>query len=268
MNCDQLESYLDKLMDDELGPDALAELEAHAKSCEACSREITAAKQLKAMLSELSPEVDVPLEAQAKWRGAVKAEAAGSKRRRTIRWAGSIAAAAVVLLGVTLAMRPSSNDMNAKSFDAVPVAESQILEEAEADEEAAYELAVVESDGLTMGAAEAPHLERSAAEAFVSETDAMPEPAPMQEISFVVEDMDTACSYICDLVKEYDGTVAEQRHDSGDSVCVNLFIEMPADNAEAFLKAAAHYDRSGEDLEPQFANDASEVSLLMVIRAQ
>ena len=106
MNCEQVSACLDLLMDGELNDDMRRELDAHGQNCPACAKAIRDTLQLKALLSEMEPEVAVPLSAQAAWRGAVREEAARSKKRRLTRWIGSAAATAALSAAAYCATAP------------------------------------------------------------------------------------------------------------------------------------------------------------------
>ena len=105
MRCDEIGILLDQLLDGELTDTQLEELRAHGRTCPSCAAEIDAAMQMKALFSEMSPEVDVPLPAQAAWRSAVKEESKRRRSRKFYSWAGMAAAAVVLVLGIGLAMK-------------------------------------------------------------------------------------------------------------------------------------------------------------------
>jgi len=144
---------LDRLMDDELTEEERGALRAHGETCQACAGKIRAAMQMKALFEEMEPEVDVPLQAQAAWRAAVRREAgqtgqaglagqtgkAGKAgldgRRRWVRWVGSAAAAVVVLAGVGLAL----STRNAPREN-VNTAQVEMVAAGGAAQEAAYEV--------------------------------------------------------------------------------------------------------------------------------
>ena len=75
MDCLQVSEMLDMLMDGALDEGQCQALEAHGRECAQCAAAIRSTLQMKALLDQMEPEADVPLEAQARWRGAVKAEA-------------------------------------------------------------------------------------------------------------------------------------------------------------------------------------------------
>ena len=135
---------LDLLLDDALDDKARADLEAHAGVCPECAAKLRAAEQLKAILNDALPEADVPLAAQAKWRAAVRAEAAEVQKRRKrglTRTIGSVAAAAVVLVGVGIAINGGLTGLNPAGREStpdatsVPKAETVQTEPVEASEE-------------------------------------------------------------------------------------------------------------------------------------
>lgn len=129
MTCGEVNGLLDRLMDGELTEEERRAMEAHGRECPECAEAIRATMRMKALFDEMEPEADVPLAAQAKWRGAVREAARQKNRARLIRWIGSAAAAVVVLAGVGLAMNlrgaPARDTQNA---------ETQIVEISEAGE--------------------------------------------------------------------------------------------------------------------------------------
>lgn len=185
MTCEELNGLLDRLMDGELDDEERRAMTAHAAECSECAAAIRATIQMKALFDEMEPEVDVPLPAQAKWRSAIRAEAARTQRRRRTRWIGSAAAAVVVLLGVGLAVngglstRQSGAQMKAEVSQAAEEAEEAL----EADYSSAQEVDVIETDGESA----APMQADSAMEAAPLSTnapapaEAAPEAAPIED---------------------------------------------------------------------------------------
>ena len=172
MTCNEASGLLDRLMDGELTEEERRELEAHGQKCPECAEAIRATLQMKALFAEMEPEVDVPLAAQAKWRGAVKEAARQDRRRRFTRWIASAAAAVVVLVGVGVGLRGGLNPgQGVNKQSTVPQAVQEVADAAQdiAYESAALEevavnepgaMAVIETDGassadsaLTAGAA-------------------------------------------------------------------------------------------------------------------
>jgi len=110
MNCEEFRLKLDAWVDGELTPAEMDAVLDHAKACEACMEELKAAQLLKETLAHMDDEISVPLQAQAAWRNAVRAE---SRRKNARKWTRicSAAAAALVLalgLGITAQQKPAA----------------------------------------------------------------------------------------------------------------------------------------------------------------
>lgn len=107
MNCDTFKQNIDAYLDGELTQEQRNEMDAHADECSACREEMEQAVSLSGLCAELNENFAVPLETQAAWRRAVRAEA-NKKRRPMGMWArglGTVAAALVVLVTGTFGMR-------------------------------------------------------------------------------------------------------------------------------------------------------------------
>ena len=290
MNCTQTEQYLDAMMDGTLDAEALARLEAHCRECPACAEKLKVNRQMMRVFAEMAPEMDVPLTAQAAWRSAVKRESGKVRQRRAFRYVGGIAAALVVALGATFALRTNVNrnsmamlpaameadyaDSEAAAEDA-PEAESAVTEGAMEAERAATKAAVnVEANAVSDaafieadGAAEAPMM-FSASEPMAAEEyeEAMESAAPMREIVMVVEDVDRVCSYAQDLALEYGGDIDIQHFEESGVACANVYIDLPSANAADYIEAIRHFDRSGAPLDA-FGLEG-ETSILLVLKAE
>ena len=272
MNCEQIDRFLDAMMDGEISTKDMNALEAHCQTCAACAEKLKLNRQMMGMLSEMAPEIDVPLTAQAAWRSAVKAEAGKAKRARLYRIAGGIAAALVVAIGATFALRTPPKNLATDS--AVPETAGIMMaaEEAEYADEApmmAAEEAEYADEAPMMAAEYA-----AAGEALIEADgaammmDASRKSSAMREVELVVEDLDRACEYVRDLVDEYEGTADIQRLEENGVPCANLYIELPAGNAGEFLRAAAHYDTSGAEISADDFEGDGDISMLLVLRAE
>ena len=104
MRCEDFILKIDAYIDGELTNDELEELRAHAESCESCRTEMEKAEFLRDTLSNIDENIAVPLEAQAAWRKAVRAESKQKNVRKWTRGLYVVAAALVLVLGCTLAM--------------------------------------------------------------------------------------------------------------------------------------------------------------------
>lgn len=104
MNCEEARKLIDAYIDGELSEAEKRALMDHAQACEMCAQELEAAELLRDTLSNMDEDVQVPLQAQAAWRNAVRAEAKKKNSRKWMR-VGYAAAAVVLLIGSGLALR-------------------------------------------------------------------------------------------------------------------------------------------------------------------
>lgn len=273
-DCTRAEILLDQWMDDALTDAERAELDAHCAECPACAGKARATEALRQALSDLPSEIDVPLQARAAWRGAVKAEADRARRTRRMRLAGGVAAALLVAVGGFLALRPASQPqaaLRASEATAMGAIQNVAVIEADgvadeppplADYDEAYEAdddGACEAEAVTYEAA----ARADAADVRANGTDAGAA-VPTHERRMRVQDLERTCAYMADLISEYEGDLDIQRFEADGAQCANLFIDLPAENAADFLNAAAHYD-TGDASEPEPAADFGEgrVTLLL-----
>lgn len=263
MICEQMDRWLDAMMDGAISEADAARVEAHCRNCAECAEKLKINRQMMLLFADMTPEMDVPLKAQAAWRKAVRTEAAKAGRKRWLRVAGGIAAALVVAIGATFALRTPQVDrfhepsaMKAAGDGVDEVVMEDAAYEAPALMEAAEEYAVtgsalIEADGAT-AQMNAP----------------LKAGKPMHEVEMVVDDLERTCGYVRDLVEEYEGSVDEQPFDADGVACANMYIELPESNAGDFLRAVAHYDKSGADFTDPGFDDWGNTSLLLVLRSE
>lgn len=110
MDCENARRLIDAYIDGELSVEEIRALEDHAKACVECEQELDAAKLLKDTLEHMDDEITVPLEAQAAWRRAVRAEARKKNTRNLMRGVYAVAAALVLMFGVNLAFNDHAPD--------------------------------------------------------------------------------------------------------------------------------------------------------------
>lgn len=127
MDCEMLRSRLDAYMDGELPEEEIRALEDHARECEDCRRELAAAKLMRDVLHDMDEGIAVPLEAQAAWRGAVRAEARRRGMRRWTRVACAAAAALVLVVGGSWALKRAPEPAQGQPELAVQVAEDGVI---------------------------------------------------------------------------------------------------------------------------------------------
>lgn len=291
MDCTEFNGMLDMLMDGALDDDQRQAMEAHGQECPECARAMRSTLQMKALFDQMEPEVDVPLKAQAEWRGAVKEASKQRKQKRLRRWIVSAAAAVVVLAGagLTLGLRGTPKQSAATpSFEVQSAAEMEdaavsgdekavqpalasgaAVSDSSADAAPANEApgAVVEADGV---AGEAAVLEESAeavdgfmAEEEYASADAASSPlAPACELAIQVEDVNVACSRVCDLAQEYEATADVQTVGDGGA---NVYVEIAGANAGDFLSAVAAMDGSGKGVDVPGLAKGDQVLILLVL---
>ena len=201
MGCEEFKQLLDAYVDGELSPAEMDALRAHAKACEACREELMAAQLLKETLAHMDDDLTVPLQAQAAWRSAVRAEAGKGKRQQTRKWmraCSALAAALVVALGVGLTANKTPEPQ--MKLKAAPAEMAQS--------------AVVASDGVPDQAVQADSLEDCT-----------------RRLKLAVADLEEASAQLEMLAQEYSGSFIAQNVQA----CI---VEIPADYLADFLKAA------------------------------
>ena len=274
MDCLQVGEMLDLLMDGALDEGRRQALEAHGRDCPECAAAIRSTLQMKALLDQMEPEADVPLEAQARWRGAVKAEAKSQKQKRLRRWFASAAAAVVLLVGVGMALRlngaPKQNAASLSVERPVGQIEERTAESALASGEAVTHVrsnaapgAVVEADGVADEAVAIVDSEMGMAAleaAYEAEEAPSAQRAPACELTLKVDDVAVACDRIRDLAQEYEAAADIQAAGDGKA---NVFVEIAAHNAGDFLNAVAPIDISEETADmPELTGNGRVLVLL------
>ena len=291
MDCTEFNGMLDLLMDGALSDGQRHAMEAHGQGCPEYAAAMRSTLQMKALFDQMEPEVDVPLNVQAAWRGAVREASRRQKQKRMRRWIVSAAAAVVVLAGagLTLGLRGAPKQSAATpSFEAQSVVEMEdaaapvkekaarpvlasgnIVSNSTADAAPANEApgAVVEADGV---AGEAVVLEESAEamegfmaeEEYASEDAASSPLAPACELAIQVEDVGVACSRVCDLAQEYEAKADVQTVGDGGA---NVYVEIAGANAGDFLSAVAAMDGSGKGVDMPELAKGEQVLILLVL---
>lgn len=277
MDCTQLSEMLDLLMDDALDDAGIQALEAHGRDCPRCASAIRSTLQMKALFGQMEPEADVPLEVQARWRGAVRAEAKARRQRRLRRWFASAAAAMVVVAGVGLAFRlqgaPKQSETALYDESAAARIEEKTAAPVLASDNSVNHVrsnaapgVVVEADGkadeavaivdLQMGMAvpEAAHEAEEAAAGLRTPTCAL---------NLQVEDVAVACDRIRDLAQEYEAVADIQAAGDG---AANVYVEIEAQNAGDFLNAVAPIDASGKAVDVPELAGGGHVLVLLALR--
>lgn len=277
MDCIKVSEMLDLLMDDALDEGQRQALEEHGRHCPECLAAMRATLQMKALFDQMEPEADVPLEAQARWRDAVRTEAKAQKQKRLRRWFASAAAALVVLVGVGMVFRlqdtPRQNATRQYDERAAVQIEESAAEPAFAMGEAdarvssnAVPGAVVEADGVADEAVAIADLKADMAAseaAYEAEEADSSQRSPACELTLKVDDVAVACERISDLALEYEAVADIQA--AGDDGA-NVFVEIASENAGDFLNAVALVGKSGEAADIPELSGNGRVLVLLALR--
>lgn len=277
-------------MDGELTDQQRRDMEAHGRQCPECAEAIRQTKQLKALMEQLEPEVDVPLAAQAKWRGAVREAARQSRKKRLYRWISSAAAAVVVLVGVGLALNARVAPKGVETTQAVleRAVESEAVEEADYADEAeeaavAYEAEAAEAParapakaaGMSAVAAENAVIEADGA-AACDEDDlieinrspdagmcaAVAQKTAAYEATIRVKNVDAACRQIEDIAREYEGEADVRRLEDGGA---SIYLTLDAVNAADLIAAIAPLNAGEDALELPVQPDDQVLQIMLTV---
>lgn len=217
MTCSEFDRLLDLYIDGELDETQRREAEAHAAQCGECTDKLKAAVELQGILSHMDDDISVPLQTQAAWRKAVRAEAKRRKMKRIYAFAGAAAAVCVLTLGTVSMMQKKPGDLSS----AHRVETDGVSETAALDNETA-------SRSIGSGQLSSQYVERV----------------------LVVEDVTESLGYLQDVAKEY-GASIEREAESTQGM--NVFVQVPAESAEEFIRAvnaiAVESDESAYDLD-------------------
>lgn len=239
MNCLRFRELLDGYIDDILTEDEIAFMKAHAEECASCKEEMRYSEMIKNEIKGMDDDIVVPLQAQAAWRNAVRKEIRLKKFKKTYKALTGVAAAVVVLIGTTFAMRETGalppkyneNKENVPVFTLATMAD---------DTQAAYgipEIAmmskavadtaevVIESDGETddviVGTAFEENIIKSA------------------DIVIESESVEADARAIYDLTEEYEGYVSDDiRNYSEFGGYADIVSRIPVDLMDDYISAA------------------------------
>ena len=232
MNCEEMRAKLDAYIDGEFSQNEIRAFEEHAAACADCRRELELAKLVRDALEEMPDEVAVPLNVQASWRNAVRAEAKRRRNRRWMRAAYGIAAALVLVIGATAALRNMPGREPQLQMERIAVAPTD---------------AVVARDG-----------ELEAVSVAMEEGDY----AAWKK--YLTEDMGGACASVEALIQEYSGgytmhMYTEDRQYGADYAIYR--IELPREYLADFLSAVSHI---GAEQDSETMDTQGETALVYI----
>lgn len=231
MDCNQFLMLLDAYIDNELTEDQKHAFLAHARECENCKKELQTAEMLKGILSDIDDGIVVPLEAQANWRMAVRAEAKRKSGRKWMRVGSVIAAAFILVFGCTLML--NGNGFNRQN---------------KVNENNAAMLMTIASDGIT-----------DTQDSQVAEGDVY---SAWKKIE--TGDYENACRTIENLTSEYNGSYSVENSETGEEKCMYR-IEIPYDYMIDFLNAAG---RLGTETDSETVEDVTETAVIYIELAE
>lgn len=239
MNCEQMRAKLDAYIDGELSEEEARALRDHAEACEDCKNELRAAELLRDALGHMDDDLVVPLEAQAAWRRAIRAEAGRRRQRRMMRYVYAAAAALVLVVGCTAALRGShfGNQGTVPLDSGAPVA-------MRADQDGGW----IASDGD----GDAVQVAKSVEDDYAAWK------------KYAVEDFDRACETLEALTEEYSGSATSDQSDgeaaSGAREAMYR-VELPYEYMQDFLSAASLL---GTELDSEVLDRASETAIVYI----
>lgn len=277
MNCDTFKQNIDAYLDGELTQEQRNEMDAHADECSACREEMEQAVSLSGLCAELNENLAVPLEAQAAWRRAVRAEA-NKKRRPMGMWArgvGTVAAALVVLVTGTFGMRMQESapvyGAQTASLESSPYVMRAAGEQSEMDGVAAGRFMTtgsLQSDGsLGNPLTAAADTSEAAVETVVLRS---------AERSIETANYDADFMWLQDLVAEYDAwfeertvTVPSEENKAAGRVA-GAVVRVPSDRLDDFLTELDQLGKtvmrseSAEDVTGRYIDTRSRLDALQM----
>ena len=236
MKCEDFIRLIDAYIDGELDQDTVSEMLDHARECENCARELSAAEMLRDTLSGIDENIVPPLPAQAAWRNAIKAEARRKRMGRIYKICASAAAAVVLMVGLYAGLNAFDN--NAKQ------PETSVATEAGAG------FVFVATDGSDATPAPAARTISIADENEVAGSTA--------SVKLTAADPSAACESIISMADEFYG-YSEIQGGSDDNVYLTAYI--PAESIDQFVDSLGLV---GEVAEYRF-NDAESTTVTVTI---
>lgn len=258
MNCEKFRELLDSYIDDALTNEEIALMKAHAEKCDSCKEELRLSDIIKDEVRGMDDDIVVPLQAQAAWRNAVRKEIRAKKVKKAYKAMSGVAAAIVVLVGTTFAMRetgalPPKYDTTAVNEPAVMtmVHKDEAVSDGAMPETAMMartvstsNAVVIESDGETddviVGAADGENIIKSA------------------DIVLESESVEEDANAVYELTEEYEGYVSEDIRDYAlYGSHAELVSRIPVDLMDDYISAAENIGKVASV--SRFSQNADEI---------
>lgn len=289
LECRRLRNRIDAFIDNELSTSEREEMLRHAKQCPECGKLLNEYQDMLSLMQKMDEETVIPPEAAQAWRSAVRDEAEHTRRSASRGWTralGSVAAAFIVLLGVTGLYRSGYNPTMLKGggetgyysnvvdngyydYDA---ADTMLL--SASMEEAVEETFTTASRTVFMeadGAADTAIVQKASASAEEARKPIIIRSASrtMQSTAF---DEDSAS--IDTLVLDYQGwygyrsLVGKSYDDGGSGRTLDLSIRIPSETMDDFLTdlrqigATVRMTDSSEDISTRYYDTAARLEAL------
>lgn len=230
MDCERFRYLLDAYIDGVLNDEEMRRFMDHADTCEDCRREMREAEMLRDMMKDMDDEIVVPLQAQAAWRNAVRAESKKLRMKRLVRFGYAAAAALALVVGVSFV----TNDTNARNAELV-------------------QPEMIRAVGVAVETEEL--IARDGSAATVASVQVDTAIAATKKIQ--VASCDEACRTLSLLSEEYSGSFGSEPFEDG----ISCRIELPYEYMSDFLSAAS---RVGEELHSEVYEDARETAVILI----
>lgn len=258
MNCEKFRELLDSYIDDMLINEEIALMKAHAEKCASCKEELRLSDIIKNEIKGMDDDIVVPLQAQAAWRNAVRKEIRAKKVKKAYKAMSGVAAAVVVLIGTTFAMRetgalPPKYNVPTENTPAVMMANETTEDSSSyampetammARTVSTSNAFVIESDGETddviVGASEGENIIKSA------------------DIVLESESVEEDANAVYELTEEYEGYVSEDIRDYAlYGSHAELVSRIPVDLMDDYISAAENIGKVASV--SRFSQNADEI---------
>lgn len=258
MNCEKFRELLDSYIDDALTNEEIALMKAHAEKCDSCKEDLRLSDIIKDEVRGMDDDIVVPLQAQAAWRNAVRKEIRAKKVKKAYKAMSGVAAAIVVLVGTTFAMRetgalPPKYNVHTENTPAVMMANETTEDSSSyampetammARTVSTSNAFVIESDGETddviVGASEGENIIKSA------------------DIVLESESVEEDANAVYELTEEYEGYVSEDIRDYAlYGSHAELVSRIPVDLMDDYISAAENIGKVASV--SRFSQNADEI---------
>lgn len=284
LECRRFRNRIDAFIDNELSTSEREEMLRHAQSCPECGKLLKEYQDMISFMQKIDEETVIPAEAAQAWRSTVRDEAEHTRRsanRGWLRALGTVAAAFVVLIGVTGLYRSGYNPASYKNagYDGgnYIITEDRYAEESgimlTAANASAPRTAMIEADGAVAGSGEA--IQKTSDTAERKPVIIRSATRSMQSTSF---DEDSAA--IDTLVRDYEGWFGYRSlsgkayAEGGGGRTLELSIRVPTETMDDFLTdlkqigSTVRMTDSSEDVSSEYYDTQTRLDALYAQHAR